>query len=75
MAGTIMFGTLEFCNLGSKILISGPKAHLSALKKFLASHGIRSAPHKERWAQTVQLAIEPDGNPQRVQRLLDEWTV
>jgi hypothetical protein len=71
---TMSFGTLRLTTLGNRVLIDGPRHHLSALKKHLELCDLHPAVRRDPEKETLSLEIRPVDNPERVQTLLDEWT-
>jgi hypothetical protein len=68
------FGTLRLTTLGNRVLIDGPRHHLSALKKHLELCDLRPAVRREPEHVSLSLEIRPVENAERVRAILEEWT-
>jgi hypothetical protein len=68
------FAALQFRDLGNYVRIDGPPRILDVLKEHFKSHGVGCKLKRDRFDGTVLLKVPPGPNPERVRRLLDEWT-
>ena len=68
------FAALQFRDMGTYMRVDGEPRILDVLKEHFKSRGVGCKLKRDRFDGTVLLKVGPGPSPDRVRRLLDEWT-